>query len=126
MCSPVAFSTVCTVNAGPPRSYAALSLLCAAACWRPWESLYAGIRTYESRGNEIRVALSLPADRCSTIIVSLRRPAALAEVAPPTCSAAISSADSPARLSEPTSSQFCAAPVSAPVTQSAQRPGWLS
>ena len=44
--------------------------------------------------------------------MSLRRPAAFAVEAPPTCRAAISSRVSPALLSEPTSSQFCGCPRS--------------
>ncbi|CAM5350067.1 hypothetical protein SALBM311S_08147 [Streptomyces alboniger] len=54
-----------------------------------------GISTFESRGRETRVSPLLPT--CSSIIESVRLPAA-----EPVCSFFFSSADMPARLSEPT------------------------
>lgn len=67
----------------------------------PWyvlpesEPLYVGISTFESRGSETSVEPLSPV--CRIIMESVRLPSA-----EPVCSFFFSSADIPARLSEPT------------------------
>ena len=98
MCRPVLNSTVRTSSVGPSSAYAAFSLV-----WRPVplyvlpepEPTYVGISTSESRGSETSVSPLSPT--CRIIIESVRLPSA-----EPVCSFFLSSADSPARLSEPT------------------------